>query len=125
MQMMTVRHEIATPCGLAMTLAVRSALTSLLLLLLVATTVSVSATAAGADFPNRPVRLVVPFVPGGAADIVGRMLAQKLSDSWGVSMVVDNRSGAAGNMGTSLVASASPDGYTMLMGNVGPLAINP
>ncbi|MGZ5093901.1 MAG: Bug family tripartite tricarboxylate transporter substrate binding protein, partial [Burkholderiales bacterium] len=107
-----------------MTSAVRNAL-STSLLLLVATAVFTAATANGADFPSRPVRLIVPFVPGGAADIVGRMLAQKLSDGWGVPMVVDNRSGAAGNMGTSLVASASPDGYTILMGNVGPLAINP
>ncbi|MGZ5260325.1 MAG: hypothetical protein ACXWC0_22115, partial [Burkholderiales bacterium] len=79
-----------------MTSAVHSAF-SMSLLLLVATAVFTAATATGADFPNRPVRLVVPFVPGGAADIVGRMLAQKLSDAWGLPMVVDNRSGAAGN----------------------------
>ena len=84
-----------------------------------------AASVGSAEFPRRPVRLVVPFVSGGAADIVGRILALKLTDVWGVPMVVDNRSGAAGNLGTSMVASASPDGYTVLMGNVGPLAINP
>lgn len=85
----------------------------------------VASDGAAADYPKRPVRFIVPYVPGGAADIVGRMLAQKLTDTWGIPMVVDNRPGAGGNLGTSLVASASPDGYTLLMGNVGPLAINP
>jgi tripartite-type tricarboxylate transporter receptor subunit TctC len=75
---MTMRHAIATSR-----------------LLFVAITGFAAASAIAADFPNRPVRLLVPFVPGGAADIVGRMLAQKLSDGWGVPMVVDNRSGAA------------------------------
>jgi tripartite-type tricarboxylate transporter receptor subunit TctC len=78
-----------------------------------------------ADYPTRPIRLIVPFVPGGGADIVGRVLAQKLTESWSVPVVIDNRPGAAGNLGTALVANAAPDGYTLLMGNVGPLAINP
>jgi tripartite-type tricarboxylate transporter receptor subunit TctC len=114
---MSVRRQGRRPGG-------RSGVATSLLQLL-AMTAFAAGSAVAADFPSRPVRLVVPFVPGGAADIVGRMLAQKLSDGWGVPMVVDNRSGAAGNLGTSLVASASPDGYTILMGNVGPLAINP
>ena len=84
-----------------------------------------AASASAAEFPQRPVRLVVPYLPGGGADIVGRILAQKLSESWGVAVVVDNRAGAAGNLGTGMVANAAPDGYTLLMGNVGPIAINP
>jgi len=78
-----------------------------------------------AGYPVRPVRLVVPYVPGGGADIVGRLLAKKLGDALGATIVVDNRPGAGGNLGTDLVAKAAPDGYTLLMGNVGPLTINP
>ncbi len=114
---MSVRYEIASSrvllAGIAAALQV------------LALNVFTAAAASGTEFPSRPVRLVVPFVPGGAADIVGRMVGQKLSDMWSVPVVVDNRAGAAGNLGTSLVARASPDGYTVLMGNVGPIAINP
>ena len=77
-----------------------------------------------ADYPHRPIRFVVPYPPSGAADIVARILAQKLGDALGATVVVDNRAGAGGNLGTDLVAKAAPDGYTLLMGNVGPLAIN-
>ena len=77
-----------------------------------------------ADYPSRPIRFVVPYPPSGAADIVARILAQKLGDALGATVVVDNRAGAGGNLGTDLVAKAAPDGYTLLMGNVGPLAIN-
>lgn len=74
------------------------------------------AAAAGAqDFPTKPVRIIVPFSPGGATDIVTRIVAQKLTDVWGQTIVVDNRAGAGGNIGGELAAKAPADGYTLFM----------
>ena len=78
-----------------------------------------------APYPNRPVRIVVPFPAGGTTDILARATAQKLTETLGQSFVVENRAGAAGNIGAELVAKSPPDGYTMLMGTVGTHAINP
>ena len=80
---------------------------------------------APAAYPNRPVKLVVPFPPGGPLDIVGRAIAQKLSEAWGQAVVVDNRPGAGGNVGTGAVAKAEPDGYTFLFTIQGPLVTAP
>lgn len=77
------------------------------------------------DYPTRPVRMIVPFAPGGASDFVARIIAPKLSQELGQQFVIDNRSGAAGNIGVELAARASPDGYTILVGNVGTMSINP
>ena len=71
--------------------------------------------AAAADFPTRPVRLIVPFPPGGPLDIVGRLVARKLQEQWGQSVIVDNRGGASGTIGTDLLAKSPPDGYTLLI----------
>ena len=76
-------------------------------------------------YPERPVRMVVPFAPGGASDFVGRILQPKLSDELGQQVVIDNRAGAAGNIGVEMAARANPDGYTLLLGNIGTMAINP
>jgi tripartite-type tricarboxylate transporter receptor subunit TctC len=76
-------------------------------------------------YPRRPVRFICPYVAGGAGDIFTRTIAQKLTDALGYSFVVDNRPGANGGIGTDLVAKAAPDGHTLLMGNSGPLAVNP
>ncbi len=76
-------------------------------------------------YPAKPIRFIVPFAPGGGVDLIARTIGQKLGETWGQSVVVDNRSGGGGNIGTDMVAKAPPDGYTLLMGYVGNLAINP
>jgi tripartite-type tricarboxylate transporter receptor subunit TctC len=81
------------------------------------------ATAQG-SYPNRPVRMIIPFAPGGASDFVGRILQPKLTELLGQSVVVDNRPGASGNIGLEAGARATPDGYTLYLGNVGTVAIN-
>jgi tripartite-type tricarboxylate transporter receptor subunit TctC len=80
---------------------------------------------APAGYPSKPVKLVIPFPPGGPLDTVGRTIAQKLSEAWGQSVVVDNRPGAGGNIGADLVAKSAPDGYTILMGALSTHAVNP
>ena len=74
--------------------------------------------------PSRPVRLIAPFPAGGGIDIVGRQLAQKLTEKWSQQVVVDNRAGATGIIGTDLAAHATPDGYTLVVGNVATHAVN-
>ena len=71
------------------------------------------------DYPNRPIRLVVPFAPGGAADILGRILSERLAPLYGQPVVVDNKPGASGHVGAQLVAQAPPDGYTLMVGTIG------
>jgi tripartite-type tricarboxylate transporter receptor subunit TctC len=84
-----------------------------------------SASAAVAStYPSKPVRLVSPFAPGGGADIVARTIGQKLQATWGQPLVIDNRGGAGGVVGTEIVARAAPDGYTLLLGTNGGLIIN-
>ncbi len=77
------------------------------------------------DYPNKPVRLVVPFVAGGPTDIQGRMLAERLSQRFGQQVIVDNRGGANGNIGMEIVARAPADGYTLVIATVGTWAVNP
>ena len=76
-------------------------------------------------WPGRPVRVIVPFAPGGASDFVARILQPALGDILGQPIVVENRAGAAGNVGMEAAARAAPDGYTLFLGNVGTLAVNP
>jgi tripartite-type tricarboxylate transporter receptor subunit TctC len=95
------------------------------LLALLATCLLPLATFAQSTYPDRPIRLVVPFAPGGVTDTSGRVIADALSKRLGQQVVVDNRAGASGNIGTQLVAAAPPDGYTLVLGFDGTLVINP
>lgn len=82
------------------------------------------ASPAQAAFPERPVRIIVPFPAGGSNDVIARLLAQNLSEQWGQSVIVENRAGAGGNVGAEVVARAPADGYTMLLAAPGPLVVN-
>ena len=75
-------------------------------------------------FPQRPVRLIIPYAPGGATDITARQLQAKIADHWGQPVIVDNRPGASGNIALDLAARSAPDGYTLFVGNVSTNAIN-
>src|SRR5918998_3578609 len=77
------------------------------------------------EFPSRPVRIIVPFAPGGVADNSARVVAEPLGARLGQQVIIDNRPGASGNIGTQLVAQAAPDGYTLLLGFDGTMVINP
>jgi tripartite-type tricarboxylate transporter receptor subunit TctC len=78
-----------------------------------------------AAYPSKPIRLIVPFAPGGASDFVGRIIQPRWSELLGQSIVIENRAGASGNIGMDAAAKAAPDGYTLYLGNVGTTAINP
>ena len=79
------------------------------------------APAAAADYPNRAIKMVVPFAPGGGTDVLGRIIAQRLSEKWGQPVVVENQPGASGGIGTKAFVKAEPDGYTLLMASTGAL----
>lgn len=80
---------------------------------------------AQSNYPNRPIRLIIPFTPGGVTDTSGRFIAEQLSLKLGQQVIADNKPGASGNIGAQMVASAEPDGYTLLLGYAGTLSINP
>jgi tripartite-type tricarboxylate transporter receptor subunit TctC len=77
------------------------------------------------DYPNRAIRMMVPFAPGGNTDILARIVGQRMSESWGKPVVIDNRAGGSGVIASEIVAKAAPDGYTVLVGSTGEIAINP
>jgi tripartite-type tricarboxylate transporter receptor subunit TctC len=93
-----------------------------LVLAAVAFVVPVSATAQ--TYPTKPIRLIAPFPPGGTSDTIARVLGQKLTEAWKQQAIVENRAGVAGSLGSSVAAKSPPDGYTLLVGNVGPVAVN-
>jgi len=76
-------------------------------------------------WPTRPIRFIVPFAPGGGGDVVGRIIGQRMSEQLGKPLIIDNRAGGGGTLGCELAAKAAPDGYTLLLGNVGPIAVGP
>lgn len=91
----------------------------------IASAVVASQAAAQAAYPNRPIRMVVAFAAGGSTDVVARAISQKLAEGLGVPVVIDNRAGANGTVGSDVVAKSTPDGYTIMMGEVGSLAMAP
>jgi tripartite-type tricarboxylate transporter receptor subunit TctC len=97
----------------------------LIALIALAWATQVTAADSGQSYPNRPIRFIVPFAPGGSTDTLARTVGQKLGEALGEQVVVDNRSGGNGNIGTDLVAHAAPDGYTILLGYIANLAIGP
>jgi tripartite-type tricarboxylate transporter receptor subunit TctC len=106
-------------CSPASRLAVRAAIataTSLLWLL---------SAALAQTFPAKPIRIIAPFPPASVADVLARPMAQKMAETWPQPVIVDNRTGAGGNVGAELVAKSPPDGYTLLLGTIGTNAINP
>ncbi|OGA46110.1 MAG: hypothetical protein A3G24_26660, partial [Betaproteobacteria bacterium RIFCSPLOWO2_12_FULL_62_13] len=102
--------------------------TLLRIILLGAGAIAFFAGSAGAQqmakFPTKPVRMIIPYAPGGATDITARQLQTKISDLWGQPVIVDNRAGASGNIALELAARSAPDGYTLFVGNVSTNAIN-
>lgn len=93
----------------------RAVLSSLMIVMAVA---AECAIAAAGEFPSKPVRIISPYPPGGGNDIVSRIIAENLTQQWGQNVIVDNRPGAGGNVGTEAAAKAAPDGYTMVMGSL-------
>ena len=80
---------------------------------------------AQSSYPNRPIKIIVPFAPGGASDFVGRIIQPRLAELLGQPIVIENRGGAAGTIGMEVAARSAPDGYTLVLANVGSTAINP
>ncbi len=86
---------------------------------------SALAQSAPANFPSKPIKIVVPFPAGGTSDVLARMLGQKMTDSWGQPVVIENKPGSSGNLGADAVAKSAPDGYTLVLMDVGNLVISP
>ena len=100
-------------------------MTQMILRLLIPILVACSGAAAAQGYPVKPVRVIVPYSAGGPLDDVMRVVGHRLTEMWGQSVLVDNRTGAGGSIGADFVAKAAPDGYTLLLGNAGPMTINP
>lgn len=90
-----------------------------------ASTLALGAAAQSGDYPNRPIRMIVPFTPGGSTDILARTIGEQLTKAWGQTVIIENVPGAGGSLGADRVAKAAPDGYTLLMGHIGTLAVTP
>ncbi len=103
----------------------RGSIMQRLLVTLVLSLAFVAGPGATADYPDKSVRLIVPFPPGGGTDTLGRVLGAKLAEQWGQQVIIDNRGGAQGNIGTAMGAKAAPDGYVLTLAHQGALTINP
>jgi tripartite-type tricarboxylate transporter receptor subunit TctC len=95
-----------------------------MLIILIAAALT-AGSALAQQYPSKPIRLIVPFTPGGSTDIVARIAGQKLGEALGAQVLIDNRPGAGGNIGVELAAKSAPDGYTLVMGHIGTFAVNP
>jgi tripartite-type tricarboxylate transporter receptor subunit TctC len=100
-------------------------MSSAMIAVLLAAGLPTAAAHAQAAYPSQPIRVVVPFAPGGASDFVARLIQPGMSQALGQQIVIENRAGAAGNVGMDVAARAAPDGYTLFLGNVGTISINP
>lgn len=103
----------------------KHALSALAAALVLAAPLAHAQSQKGDAYPSRPIRMIVPFAPGGASDTVGRIIQPAMAELFKQQVVVDNRGGAAGNIGVEVAVKASPDGYNFLLGNIGTMAINP
>ena len=92
---------------------------------LLAAACGLGGSASAQSFPSKPIRMVVGFAPGGPADVMARLIGQRISGTLGQSVVIDNRPGAGGTIGARAVAESDPDGYTLLLGNTSTLVISP
>jgi len=113
------------PLGLPSSRAMSGIGTCVIAAFLALLALAMSLPAGAQAYPSRPVKLVVPFPPGGSLDITGRLIAQRLSEMWGQAVVVENKPGAGGNIGADFVAKSPPDGYTILLGALSTHAVNP
>ena len=77
------------------------------------------------DYPVKPIRMIIPFVPGGANDMIGRIVGMKITEAHGQQVVIENRGGAGGSLGVEVAAKSPPDGYTLVLGNIANLSVNP
>ena len=77
------------------------------------------------DYPVKPIRMIIPFVPGGANDVIGRIVGMKITEAHGQQVVIENRGGAGGSLGVEIAAKSPPDGYTLVLGNIANLSVNP
>jgi tripartite-type tricarboxylate transporter receptor subunit TctC len=94
-------------------------------LMMAALCCALAGTAAAQEYPQKPIRLIIPFAPGGSNDIIGRLFAARITETLGQQVIPDNRGGAGGSIGAELAAKAPPDGYTLVIGHIGTLAVNP
>ena len=90
-----------------------------------ALSVSLAGAAAGQSYPTKPIRIIIPFAPGGTSDILARFIGPKLTEAWGQAVIIENKTGANGNVAAEYVSKSAPDGYTLMLSDVGALTINP
>ena len=93
--------------------------------MLVAVLAAIAGAAGAQTYPNKPIRIIVPYAAGGTSDILARQIGPKMTEAWGQPVIVENKPGANGNVGADFVAKSAPDGYTLLLTDLGGLVISP